>query len=60
VTDENREAHRELASEGLMVAGHSFTRGREAFYVLTLLGRKQTGVLQRMPSAPYRPSAGQG
>jgi hypothetical protein len=52
LTDENREAHRKLASEGLMVVGHSFTRGREAFYVLTPLGRRLAGVLERMPSAP--------
>lgn len=35
VDDANREAYRELARAGLMVAGHSFTRGREAFYRLT-------------------------
>jgi hypothetical protein len=52
LTDENRVAHRELATEGLMVVGHSFTRGREAFYVLTPLGRKLAGVLERMPTAP--------
>jgi hypothetical protein len=52
LTDENRDPHRELAREGLMVAGHSFTRGRESFYVLTPLGRKLAGVLERMPNAP--------
>jgi hypothetical protein len=50
VTDYNREVHRELAREGLMVVGHSFTRGRDAFYVLTPQGRKLSGVLDRMPS----------
>ena len=28
VDDSNREACRELAREGVLVAGHSFTRGR--------------------------------
>ena len=35
VDDSNREAYRELARAGLMVVGHSFTRGREAFYRCT-------------------------
>jgi hypothetical protein len=52
LTEENRDTHRELAKEGLMVAGHSFTREREAFYVLTPLGRELAGVLERMASAP--------
>ena len=38
VDDSNREPHRELARAGLMVAGHSFTRGREAFYRFTEAG----------------------
>jgi hypothetical protein len=48
VDDCNREAHRELAREGLMVVGHSFTEGREVFYRLTKLGRKLACVLERM------------
>lgn len=40
LTEENRDAHRELTREGLMVAGHSFRDGREAFYRLTEIGRK--------------------
>jgi hypothetical protein len=52
LTDGSREVHRELAREGLMVAGHSFTRGREAFYVLTPLGRTLAGALDRMRSVP--------
>jgi hypothetical protein len=40
VNDSNRIACRELAAAGLMIPGHSFTRGREAFYVLTEVGRK--------------------
>jgi hypothetical protein len=40
VNDSNRNACRELAAAGLMIPGHSFTRGREPFYVLTEVGRK--------------------
>src|SRR3954467_15358743 len=40
VDDSNREAYRELAREGLMVPGHSFLKGREAFYRLTEIGWK--------------------
>jgi hypothetical protein len=38
VDDTTRESYRELARAGLMVAGHSFTRGREAFYKFTDTG----------------------
>ena len=38
VDDANREAHRELARAGLMIAGHSFRDGREAFYAFTEAG----------------------
>lgn len=38
VDNSNREAYRELACAGLMIAGHSFTEGREAFYVFTDAG----------------------
>jgi hypothetical protein len=38
-----------------MVAGHSFTRGREAFYVPMPLGRKLAAVLERMPRAAEGP-----
>ena len=36
----NREAYRELAKAGLMVAGHTFTGGREVFYDFTEIGWK--------------------
>lgn len=51
-TDANRDACRELAAEGLMVACHDFTRGREAFYRITETGMKLLDVLGRMASAP--------
>ena len=35
VDDTNRETYRELAKAGLMLAGHSFRDGREAFYAAT-------------------------
>jgi hypothetical protein len=38
VDDSNRELYRELARAGLMLAGHSFRDGREAFYVFTKEG----------------------
>jgi hypothetical protein len=38
VDDATREPYRELARAGLMVAGHSFTRGREAYYKFTDAG----------------------
>ena len=38
VDDANREAHRELARAGLLVAVHTFTGGREAFYRFTRAG----------------------
>ena len=38
VDDTNREAHRELARAGLMIAGHSFVGGRESFYRFTEAG----------------------
>jgi hypothetical protein len=38
VDESTREPYRELAGAGLMVAGHSFTRGREAFYRMTKAG----------------------
>lgn len=40
VDDSNREACRELAREGLMVVGHTFTGGREVFYRCTEAGWK--------------------
>jgi hypothetical protein len=48
VDDSNRAACRELASEGVLTVGHSFTGGREAFYVPTALGRKLAEVLDRI------------
>lgn len=47
-SDANREACRELASYGLLVAGHSFTGGRESFYRMTETGVKLLDVLGRM------------
>lgn len=38
VDESTREPYRELARAGLMTAGHSFTRGREAFYKFTDAG----------------------
>jgi hypothetical protein len=38
VDDSTREPYRKLARAGLMVVGHSFTRGREAFYKMTDAG----------------------
>ena len=38
VDDSNREAHRELARAGLLVAVHTFTGGRERFYRFTREG----------------------
>jgi len=56
LTDENREPHRELAREGLMVVGHDFLKGREAFYRLTKLGWKLAEVLERDPLIGPSPS----
>lgn len=47
VDDSNRKAYRELAREGLMIPGHSFSRGRESFYALTDAGKKFVVVLER-------------
>jgi hypothetical protein len=52
LTEENREAHRELAREGLMVIGHDFLAGREAFYRLTKTGWKLAEILARPSTAP--------
>ncbi len=38
VTDENREAYRELAGAGLMIPLHTFTHGDESAYRLTEAG----------------------
>ncbi|WP_165233286.1 hypothetical protein [Aquisphaera insulae] len=46
IDDSNREAYRELAREGLMIPGHSFTRGWN-FYALTDAGKKFVTVLER-------------
>ena len=50
VDDSNRLLCRELAAEGLLIVGHSFTLGREAFYVPTRLGRNLSEVLARFPN----------
>ncbi len=47
VDDANREACRELAREGLLVIGHTFTGGREVFYRCTEMGAKMARVLER-------------
>jgi hypothetical protein len=52
LTDENREAHRELAAAELMVVGHDFLAGREAFYRLTKTGWKMADVLERLSIVP--------
>ena len=38
VTDDTRPAYRELAGAGIMVAGHSFTGGRESVFKFTEAG----------------------
>lgn len=38
VDDTNRETYRELASAGLVAAGHSFSGGRDSIYRLTKEG----------------------
>lgn len=65
VDDANREAYRELARAGLMIAGHSFTGGRESFYAMTELGMRFARVLGREgfreavgDDAPIEPSRG--
>ncbi len=45
VDDANRDACRELAREGVLVVGHSFAAGREAFYVPTAMGRELAEVM---------------
>ncbi len=38
LNDTNRPVYEELAAAGLMMAGHSFTQGRNSFYTLTKEG----------------------
>lgn len=52
VDDSNRDACHELAREGLLFVGHSFTGGREASYMPTAPGRNLAEVLERIPTAP--------
>jgi hypothetical protein len=53
VDDANRELYRELAGAGLMLAGHSFRDGREAFYVFTKEGwARRWEWLNTLPSGP--------
>ena len=53
VDDSNREAYRELARAGVMLAGHSFRDGREAFYVFTKEGWERRGEwLEMFPTGP--------
>jgi hypothetical protein len=51
VDDSNREACRELAAAGLMVAGHTFTGGREVFYRCTEAGWRIATAQSRAESA---------
>ena len=55
VDDSTREPYRELAREGLMIAGHTFTGGREAFYALTETGAKLARGLERMSATSPSP-----
>lgn len=57
VDDSTREPYRELAREGLMIVGHSFTGGRESFYALTEMGKKLANVLDRLPAPSPSESA---
>jgi len=57
VDDSTREPYRELASEGLMIVGHSFTGGRESFYALTEMGKKLATALNRFPAPSPEESA---
>ena len=50
VDESNRQACRELAKESLLVVGHDFSKGREAFYRITEIGLKMIAVLERMDS----------
>ncbi len=53
VDDSNRELYRGLAQAGLMLAGHSFRDGREAFYVFTKEGwARRREWLKRTPTSP--------
>jgi hypothetical protein len=53
VDDANREMYRELARAGLMLAGHSFRDGREAFYVFTKEGwERRHEWLDMLPTGP--------
>ena len=52
VDDSNRETCRELAAAGLMVAGHTFTGGREVFYRCTEAGWRLATAPSRAGSAP--------
>jgi hypothetical protein len=56
VDDSNREACRELASQGLLVVGHTFTGGREVFYRCTEMGAKLVGVLERGGITALKPA----
>lgn len=48
ITDDiNREACRELAREGLLVVGHSFSGGREHFYRMTAMGVKMLDEMEQ-------------
>jgi hypothetical protein len=54
VDDSNRETCRELAAAGLMVAGHTFTGGREVFYRCTEAGWKLATAPSLSESAAHR------
>jgi len=59
VDDANRETYRELAQAGLMLAGHSFKDGREAFYVFTKEGWARCREwLNALPTGPSPSKSG--
>ena len=57
VTDESRPAYRELAQAGVMVVGHSFSKGREAFYTFSGWGWKLAGMMDRLTAPSPSESA---
>lgn len=59
VDDSNREANRELARAGLMVAVHTFSGGREQFYRFTREGWDCARGLEVPPKAASSPSPGE-
>jgi hypothetical protein len=50
VNDENRAAYRELATNGFMIAGHTFARGDESLFRFTPEGWERRRSLLNEPS----------